>query len=179
MKVGERSQIINQLFEAKKWVEARTVLYEWLKNNPDDHWTLTRLSSTYAEECNYSKAMEYLEQALMIEPRCPLALSDYTEALAMLGRDNDAIRVCKNLIARGAKRIAYGKCGQGLPWSRGLINDSRYYLGMLYGSQGNFSLARKYFKAHIANRNRNCRSVHKLNDVRKMLTAIEQNQYPG
>ena len=64
MKVGARSQIINDLFRAKKWIKAREVLLEWLKEDPEDHWAFTRLSSTYAEEGDFTKALECIENAL-------------------------------------------------------------------------------------------------------------------
>lgn len=178
MKVGERSRIVNEFFRAKKWSKVQEVLLDWLKEDPSDHWALTRLSSTYAEEGNYAKALDYIEHALRIEPRCPLALADCTEALYMLGRHEEAIQICKSLIRRGPKRISHGKCGQGLPWARSLINDLRYELGLLYGSQDEFDLAKKYIKAHIANRSRICRSVYKLHEVKKDLKLIQEGQYP-
>jgi tetratricopeptide (TPR) repeat protein len=178
LKVAERSRILNDLFKANKWIAAREVILEWLKQEPDDHWALTRLSSTYAEEGNFVKALELIEHALKIEPRCPLALSDYTEALYMNNRHDEAIRICKNLIRRGAKRIAYGKYGQGIRWSRSLINDRRYTLGLLYGSLGEYHLAAKFIKLHIANRNGNCPSVYKLREVKEDLSAILDRKYP-
>jgi tetratricopeptide (TPR) repeat protein len=178
MAINERTIIINKLFKENKWIEARNILLGWFKEKPGDHWALTRLSSTYAEEGDFAKALECLEKALKIEPNCSLALSDYTESLYMLNRHEEAILICKRLIKRGVKSVAYGTCAKGLPDARKLINDTRYTLGMLYGSLGEYELAGKYIKQHIANRNRNCRSAYKLRDVKKVLSVILEGNYP-
>ncbi len=177
-KSREQTQIINRLSKEEKWAEARAYILEWLKDEPDSHWLLTNLSGTYYEERNYEKALEYVEQALRVAPRCPLVLWDYAGTLAMLERNEEALRVYNSLIRRGVDRIAYGECGEGIRRARSLINDSRYRLGRIYASMGKFHLASKYLKAHIANRSRNCPSIYNVRDVKKKLAIILEGKAP-
>ncbi|MFC2005300.1 tetratricopeptide repeat protein [Chloroflexota bacterium] len=174
----EKSRMIDQLFKEEKWVEARTYFLEWLKDEPDSHWLLTRLSETYYEERAYDKALEYVEQALKIAPLCPLVLWDYATTLDMLDRNEDALQVYKRLIRRGVSRIAYGECGEGIRWARSLVNDCRYRLGLLYADLGEYRLASKYIRAHIANRSRNCPSIYNVRDVKKKLAIILDGKDP-
>jgi tetratricopeptide (TPR) repeat protein len=167
-----------QLYKEGKWAEGRAILLELQKEYPDDHWLLTRISSTYYEEYNYDKALEYAERALDLAPDCPLVLWDYAGALDMIERDEEAIRVFKNLIHRGVNRIAYGECGEGIRWARSLLNDSRYRLGLLYSSKGDFSLACKFIKTYIANRNRNYPSIYNLRNAKRELAAILEGNDP-
>jgi len=171
-KSSEQTQIINRLSKEEKWAEARAYILEWLKDEPDSHWLITKLSGTYYEERNYEKALEYVEQALRVAPRCPLVLWDYATTLDMLERNKDALRVYKSLIRRGVDRIAHGECDVGIRWARSLVNDCRYRLGRIYASMGNFHLASKYMEAHIANRSRNCPSIYNVRDVKKKLAII-------
>ncbi|MFC1985900.1 tetratricopeptide repeat protein [Chloroflexota bacterium] len=174
----EKSRMIAQLFKEEKWAEARTYFLGWLKEEPDSHWLLAQLSETYCEERKYEKALEYIEQALKIAPRCPLVLWDYATTLDMLDRNEDALKVYKGLIRRGVYRIAYGECGEGIRWARSLVNDCRYRLGLLYAGMGEFRLASKYIKTHIANRSRNCPSIYNVRDVKKKLAIILEGKDP-
>jgi tetratricopeptide (TPR) repeat protein len=175
----EKLRIFNRLFlKEEKYAEARTILLELLKDEPDSHWLLTRLSGTYFEEKNYYKALEYVEQALKISPHCPLVLWDYAGTLDMLERNVDALRVYKNLVRRGVNRIAYGECGEGIWWARSLVNDCRYRVGLLYASMGEFQLAGKYIKTYIANHSRNNPSIYPLRDVKKELLMVLEGKNP-
>jgi len=178
LKVGERSGIINRLFKEEKWREAKVILNGWLNKEPDDHWALTRLASAFYEEENYKKSLELVKKALKLKPRCPLALWDFAGTLSSLSRHEEAILIYKKLLRRGVGDIARGECSQGIPWARGLINDCRYRLGLLYGSMDEFHLAIKYTKAYICAHNRNCPSAYDLREVKKYLRAISEGQYP-
>ncbi|MFC2041088.1 tetratricopeptide repeat protein [Chloroflexota bacterium] len=177
-KFREQTQIFDRLSKEEKWAEARTFILEWLKDEPDSHWLLARLSDTYYQQSKYEMALQYIQQALQIAPNCPLVLWDYAETLDMLDRNEDALRVYKRLIRRGVPRIAYGECGEGIRWARRLVNDCRYKLGLVYASMGEFNLTSKYIKAHIANRSRNCPSLYNLRGVKKKLAIILEGKDP-
>jgi len=174
----EKTLIFNQLFKKGKWTEARSHILEWLKDEPDHHWLLAQLSEIYFQEYHYEKALEYAEKALQIAPRCPLVLWVYAEALDILKRHDDASKVYKRLIRRGVTRTAYGECGEGIRWARSLVNDCRYKLSIYYAGLGDFRIASKYIKAHIANRNRNCPSVFSLREAKKDLATILEGKNP-
>jgi tetratricopeptide (TPR) repeat protein len=172
------SDKIKQLFNQNKLAEVRKLILKLMKNNPDDHWLLARLSDTYFEERNYSKALEYIDKALNIAPRCPLVLWDYAETLDMLERNKEAMQIYKKLIRRGVNNIAYSECGEGIRWSRSIINDCYYRIGLIYGDISKWKLASKYIKLHIANRNRNCPSIYNLRNVKKEFVFILENKHP-
>jgi tetratricopeptide (TPR) repeat protein len=176
--IKEQINKFYQIYKEEKWSQGRTILLELLKEYPGDHWLLTRISSTYFEEKNYVKALEYSEQALLVHPRCPLVLWDYAGTLDMLDRNDEALKVYQGLIRRGVSRIAYGECGEGIRWARSLVNDCRYQLGLIYASTGDFRLAGKYIKKHIVNRNRNCPSIYNLREVKKDYTLILEGKDP-
>jgi tetratricopeptide (TPR) repeat protein len=177
-KRSNRSTIINQLFKEEKWSEARELLLKWLQEEPNNHWFLTRISTIYLEEKQYDKALEYVEQALQIAPRCPLVLWDYAEVLDRLKRNEEAIQIYKKIIRRGISRTAYGECGEGLRWARSIINDSRYMLGLIYASMSKFQLAGNSLKKYIANHDRNTPSIYDLREVKKDLKSILEGKDP-
>jgi len=174
----EQSRIINNLFKEEKYSEARTFIFGLMKNNPDDHWLLSRLSTTYYEGGNYQEALKYVEQALKIAHYCPLVLWDYAGTLDMLERNDEAIQIYKRLVRKGASRIAHGACGEGIQAARSLVNDSRYRLGLIYARKVEFLLAKKYFKDYITNRHYNYSSIYNLREVKKDLKIILERKDP-
>jgi len=174
----EKSNKLNQLFKEEKWKEARYLILQLLKDHPNDHFLLTRLSTTYYEEKKYEKALEYVEQAYKLAPKCPLVLWDFAGTLDMLERNEDAINIYKSIIKKGARRVAYGEGGEGIRDARKLVNDCRYRVGLLYSDINKFNLALKYVKSHIANRGRNTPSIYNLRDVKRKLALLRVGKNP-
>jgi tetratricopeptide (TPR) repeat protein len=83
------------------WSGARALIVAELKKTPQDHWLLARLSTTYYEERQYSKALEIIERALRLMPNCPLALWDHAGTLSAVGRPRDALKIYSRLIKKG------------------------------------------------------------------------------
>ena len=174
----EQSRIINELSMQEKWEEIRILILNWLQDKPKDHGLLAELSRTYYEEKKYDEALGIIKKAKKIAPNCPVVLWYYAGTLDMLKRNEDAIQVYLDLIKRGADKIAYGECGEGIRAARRLVNNSRYRLGLVYARIGKFQSAAKYIKLHVANRNRNCISGYRLWDVKKDLAKILEGQDP-
>ena len=169
----EHTRIVNELNRQENWPKLRELALEWLKDEPDSHWLLAQLSSAYYEERNYEKALETIEKALELAPHCPFVLWHYAGALDMLERADEAIRVLKGLMRRGASRIAHGRCGEGIRWARSLVNDCRYRLGLLYSRLGDRPRAEKHIRQHVAQRGRNTPSIYSVRTVKKDLAAIK------
>lgn len=174
----EQSNIVNRLFAEEKYSEARDLILKLMKDNQDDHWLLTRLSTTYYEQKDYNKALEYVQQAVTLSPSCPLVLWDYAGTLDMLERDDESIQIFKKLIRRGITDIAYGECGEGIRYARSLVNDSRYRLGLIYAGKGEFALAKKSLNAYIKNRHNGFPSIYNLRDVKEDLKQIQEQKDP-
>ncbi len=177
-KLRAQSDKIWQLFRKDKYAEAREYILELMKTNPDDHFLLDRLSNTYYEERNYTKALEYVQKALDLAPYCPMVLWDYAGTLDMLDHNEEAIRLYKQLVRRGVSRIARGACSEGLPQARALVNDCRYRLALIYGDKGDFTLAKKYMREHIKHRYHNCTSIYDLREVKKDLKLVLEGKHP-
>src|SRR5438045_746826 len=138
------SKEIEKLIGAEDWKAARKLIRTALRKEPDSHWLLTRLGLTYYEDRNYKKALFYSTQAMALAPKCPLVLWDYAGTLDMLGQNKEAIAIFKNLIKRGIDKIAYGACGEGKAWARGVIADCFYRIAKCYEEQGQPKIAFNY-----------------------------------
>ena len=163
---------INTLFRKEEWKKARGIIRAELKNTPDSHWLWTRLATTYYEEHQYSKALSLEKRALQLAPNCPLVLWDLAGTMDMLGRRQEAIRIWKSIIKRGVNRLAYGECGEGIRWSKSLVNDCRYRIGAAYQELGKTGYAVRYLRDHIANRQPGIPSIYDLREVRKEIIAL-------
>ena len=156
------SDKIEKLINDEKWPEAREAIRIKLKKNPDDHWLLTRLGLTYYEERKYKKALEFSKKAFKIAPKCPLVLWDYAGSLQMLDQHEKAIIIYKNIVKQSVEEIAYGECGEGKAWARGVIADSFYRLSLSYQDLGKIKLANDAFVKHLDIRGPGCRSIYPL-----------------
>jgi tetratricopeptide (TPR) repeat protein len=143
-----------------------------LRRSPNDHWLLTRLGLTYYEQRRYKQALRYELLALAEAPHCPLALWDYAGSLEMLDQTEAALKVYMRLVRRGIQRIAFGDCGEGLGWARGLIADCHYRMAGCYAALQRPKMAIKSLKRHIGLRGPGCRSIYSLAKVRKELVKL-------
>jgi len=160
-------------FRAKEdWNRAIELNSRLLKNEPDNHWLITRLSSSYYEARQYRKALFLAKKALSIDPYCPLALWDYATSLDMLERESEAILIWKKLLKRGAERVAYGDCGEGIRWAESLMNDCRYRIGRSYVRMGKISTGKKYYKMHLNHRKAGLPSLYSRREVEAQLRKL-------
>ena len=167
--MSRRISTIERLIRSEDWRAARRAIRTELRSSPKSHWLLTRLGLTFYEERRYAQALKYSLRALEETPDCPLALWDCAGSLEMLDRTKAALKVYLYLIRRGIHSVAFGDCGEGLAWARGLIADSHYRAAHCYLSLHRQKLAVKSLKSHIALRGPGCRSIYSLTKVRKEL----------
>ena len=169
-------QLIEDYIRQEQWKKARSLILKALKTDKNDHWLLSRLATTYYEEGKYEKAMELEEQARRLAPHCPLVLWGYANVLDMLGHEAKAIRIWKQLLAKGEEKIAYGECGEGIRWARSLLNDCIYRIALAYRDLGKFDMAIQYLKKHIKNRSPGIPSIYALSEVKKKLFQLQEQQ---
>ena len=163
---------IERLISAEDWPAARRAVRAKLRSSPNDHWLLTRLGLTYYEERRYKQALKYSLCALAEVPSCPLALWDYAGSLEMLDQPEAALKVHLLLVGRGIQQIAFGDCGEGLAWARGLIADCHYRMAHCYTALQRPKMAIKSLKSHIGLRGPGCRSIYSLVTVREELGQL-------
>jgi tetratricopeptide (TPR) repeat protein len=168
------SNNIEKYIRQNEWDKAQQVILQELKKYPDNHWLLTRLSTTYYEQKQYKKALKIVESALKQAPKCPLVLWDYAGTLDMLGRQDDAIKIWNALLKLGIDKIACGECGEGLRWARSLLNDARYRIAISYWKQRKIGMAEKFMRLHVENRKPGIPSIYKLLNVRKELSRLQK-----
>lgn len=166
------SKEIEKLIETEDWKAARKLIRAALRKEPDSHWLLSRLGLTYYEEHNYKKALFYAAQAMELAPNCPLVLWDYAGTLDRLGRNKEAIAIYKKLVKRGVEKIAYGKCGEGLAWARGLIADCLYRIAKCYEDLSHHKKALDFYERHIEHRGPGSRSIYPISDVMKRVKEL-------
>jgi tetratricopeptide (TPR) repeat protein len=173
------SKEIEKLIAAGNWKAARTLIRVALRKEPDSHWLLTRIGLTYYEEYKYGKALFYTERALQLAPNCPLALWDYAGALDMLGRTREAVYIYKRLVKRGIEDIAYGDCGEGLAWARGLVADCFYRLAKCYDELGRHKNSLDYYSRHLQLRGPGCRSIYSVSEVKARIKELRLQEGIG
>lgn len=167
------SDTIEALIAAEDWEAAEALIRSHLAFDPDCHWLLTRLSTTFYERRQYGRALHYAERALRLAPRCPLVLWDYAGSLDMLGQKDEAIVVFRRLIRRGAIRIARGPCGEGLARSRALVADCWYRVALCHRDLGHFRPAVRALRKHLSLRGAGCRSIYSIREVQRTLADLK------
>jgi tetratricopeptide (TPR) repeat protein len=166
------SKSIEAAIRLGEWKEARRLIRTELKSNSGSHWLMTRLGLTYYEEHRYRVSMSYSLKALKIKPRCPLVLWDYACCLQMLGKHHMALRIYRRLLSRGVAKVAWGDCGEGLSWARGLLADCFYRQAHSYRALKKTNGAMKSYRKHLSMRGPGCRSIYAIKLVRKELSEL-------
>jgi tetratricopeptide (TPR) repeat protein len=168
------SDRIWQMFQKGEYARARKLLLDDLKKckKLDNHWLLSRISSTYYEERKYRTALAYVNKAMKLAPHCPMVLWDYAGTLDMLCREKKAITIWKNLLRRGANGVAFGECGEGLKRAKGLMLDCYYRLALAHRDLEKFRQARYYMMKHINGRYPGNGSIYSLTEAKQKLKDI-------
>jgi len=163
---------IEDLIAKDEWKRARIKIRRQLEKEPNNHFYLSRLALTHYEERRYARALAITQKALKLAPCCPMVLWEYAGELGMLGREREAISIRKSLIRRGARRIAFGECGEGLPDARRLLNDCRYRMAFEHDQIGERTLAIRYLRAYLSYRRRGVTSIYPIAEVRSKLKTL-------
>jgi tetratricopeptide (TPR) repeat protein len=158
---------IEKAIKRDDWVNARTLIRQWLRETPDNHWLLTRLALTYYEQKQYRRALRYELKALQLAPYCPLAIWNYAGTLDMLGQKKEALELFRWLISWGEDDLAYGQCGEGIRAARSLIADCYYRIGSILAEQRQWKRAAAAYKEHLSRRTRGTRSIYPLREAKR------------
>ena len=163
------SLAIEKAIERDDWKGARSLIRASLRKEPDSHWLVARLGLTYYEEYNCKRALTLQQRAYSLAPHCPLVLWDLAGTFDMLGRHREAIAIYRQLVRRNIKSLAFGDCGEGMGWTRGLIADCWYRLASCESKLGRRTQAIHCFNKHLEMRGPGCRSIYPIKKVRKEL----------
>jgi tetratricopeptide (TPR) repeat protein len=163
---------IEDAINRDEWKRARKLIVAELRNAPDHHWLLARLSLTYYEEFHYARALTFAQQAYESMPRCPLVTWELAGTLHMLKRQREAIKLYTRLVRRGVEAIAYGACGEGIASARGTVADCWYRLAQCHRELGHRARALRCYQQHLAMRGPGCRSIYPVREVRRELREL-------
>jgi tetratricopeptide (TPR) repeat protein len=166
------SERINDLFKHEQWAQARKLLQNRLEKEPNDHWLLTRLGTTYYENRDYPKALDLSRRAIRLASECPLVLWDLASTLEMLGDDRGALRAYRGLFARGPQKIAGDECGEGMPWALSLLTDCLYSAAGCLHRIGDRDAAVSCLRQHLELRALGSKSIYSRRDVGKRFAEI-------
>lgn len=162
------------LYDDKEdWAGARKILFELKKVYKNDHWILSRISSTYYEDKKYKKALEYALKAKKLEPNCPLVLWDLAGALDMLEKELEAIKIWKSLLRKDINKLAHGPCGEGIRSAKSLKNDCRLNIGRSYEDIGRKKLALKYYQLHLDHRQQGIPCLESIKYVKNRMKQLK------
>ena len=169
-----KSLKIESLMASKNWAAAEKQIRLALRTEPDRHWLWERLAAACYEQRRYEEALGYAEKALEIMPGCSLVLWDKAGALHMLGRLNEAIDLFRKLLRKGVEGIAHEPCSEGRAWTRALVSDTYYVLGLCYVSTHERIKAIRAIRKSLDLRGPGVPSLYPIAMVRDTLSQVQR-----
>ena len=137
-----------------------------------DHDVLIRRGLELHEARKYSAALPWFELALLVAPRCPVAMYNQANTLHMLDRDSEAEPMLRALIQATPEELHEG-CPESQPRSLRLDAHFLLFLVLLYGhgsADEAFGLAAK----HLLMRRRGLHSVWTAREVRRQIVELRR-----
>jgi len=169
----EDNNSYNYFYKKRMWNQARKLLRKKLIKEPNDHWLLTRIASTYYEEGRNKLALRFALKAYSLNGTCPLVNWDLAIALSKNNEVRKAIALLEGIIDRDIHELAYGECGEGYNWALALKNDSLFVLGNLFSTLNENKKANACYEEYIENRStRKIKSIYDLRFAKKKLYKL-------
>ena len=167
---------IDRLLDKGAFAEARKQIRSFLRDEPENHWLMTRMAGAWAVEGKYYDALKWVKRALRRAPRCPIALWHLAYIYDGKERRADAARVLRRLIKRPIRSyLGGGECAQSRSWARDFITDCYMMLGSVEQSRSRHLEAARAYRQHIRRRLAGARGVigPPLRQVRESLQEQE------
>jgi len=89
----------------------------------------------------------------------------------MLKHYPEASAIYRRLLRRGVNAVAFGDCGEGVAWARGLLADCWYRLARCHTKQSRRAPSISCYKKHLTLRGPGCHSIYPLDEVRRELAS--------
>ena len=139
---------VETLLRQEKWAAARALIKQELAADPDNHWLLTQLGSTFYEQRRYREALEPLLAARAVVPDCPLALWHLAGTLDALGKPREASAIYTWLLRSDASPDD-DPCWESAEWAAALKADCTFRLGVCARHSGRKAAAERYFRQYL------------------------------
>jgi tetratricopeptide (TPR) repeat protein len=170
--VGER---INDLIEKDQYDEARRLIEKELEKEPDSHWLLTQLGSTYYEQRQYKKALKWLLKSLDILDDCPLTLWHLAGTLEALEKPKAALRIYSWLLE---SRISPEEdpCWESVEWTENLKTDCVYRIGTCFVDLKQKAKAAQSFRRYVDLLLAGAPGMYSLEEVQQHLDRLRSGK---
>jgi tetratricopeptide (TPR) repeat protein len=176
-KLTDPANEIERLIRKEKWTGARKLIERELKITPHSHWLLDRQSVTLYEEKKYQKALAIIEKAYAISPHCPLVLWDYAGTSDALGDSEKAVELYNKIIVFYTEEgFQEEGCSEGIAWSKSLVMDCFFRLGVCFQKLRKASMAAWFFEKYVYLRKAvpELTSLYHFSDAERQLALIEK-----
>ncbi len=171
-KVGAR---IDNLINAERWEEARTLIEKALKKEPENHWLWTQLGETYYEQGEYKKALETLLKSRDILPDCPLTLWHLAGTLDVLGDHPGAIRLYTWLL-RSKRTPEDDPCWESEEWTDTLKTDCIFRMGICFKHLKKNKQAAHCFRKYIDISLLGIEGSYPIEEARKHIQELNEGE---
>jgi hypothetical protein len=102
----------------------------------------------------------------------PLAIWGFAGSLDMLGLGQEAIVIDRWLLSWGEEDLAYGECGEGIRWARGLVTDCHYRIARIWEEKRQWKRALSEYEKYPTRRVNGCSSIYALREARTRLEHV-------
>jgi tetratricopeptide (TPR) repeat protein len=168
-----RGPEIEEAITLEDWSGARRIIRAVLRRSPADHWLLARLALTHYEERDYARALKYAMRAAEQAPYCPLVLWEIAGAMDMLEQSSAALRVYGKLTRKSLDDLAYGPCGEGLQWARGIMADGYYRIGRIHERQNRRKRAIAAFEKALSWQKERATCIYARREIQGRLRRLQ------
>ncbi len=173
MKTRDKGRRIEAALDREDWEGARNLIIGDLEVEPDNHWLLARLSTTYYEQRRYAKSLKIIKKAHELAPDCPLVLWDYAGALGAVGSTRQALKIYAGLIKKGAQAVGdMEPCGEGREWALGLLTDCLFRAAICWEHLGNKKKALRWLNAFLQARTQSNSSIYTPEEALKRIEKL-------
>lgn len=172
--MSDLSKVVHIHIRNNEYNKARAILFKELRKEPHNHWLLAKIGETYKGTNNNSLSLRYLKKAQTIAPNCPHTLWHLSATYYRIGEYDKSKKILRSLLRRGVKSIAFGLCGEGIQFSRSLLNDSRVRLALIYKKQDDIKMAIRYLNLHLKYRARGNASNYTKKQILKKIELLQE-----
>lgn len=123
---------INAAIAKNDWQAAKKLIRAALRKDDANHWLWVHLGLAYLELGSYKVAQVCIDKACERCQFCPLVHWYSACVLEAQGNRWNAMAKWKRLLKRRLDVVAYGKCGEGMNHAKGLFNDCRFRIALVY-----------------------------------------------
>lgn len=165
------AKLTERAFDSGQWKRVKRYASEGVAKADGSHWFWDRLGVATTELGLFSEASAAFRQGLAIMPSCPLLLCGYADLHFAQGRELEGLEILRPVIHGSLNSLLSHPCSEGIRASRGLYLNALSDAGIAAFKLRRYDLAAKYFKRHLAQRQRGTPTTHSKLAMQRALAA--------